>query len=92
MLPDINLEDFLAIEEIAKAGHLRHLPASISVWQAITSHARHAHTDYDALLKEGYDRESARHFVREDINEKLAEWGCERIVEDFDDTYETNTP
>lgn len=83
LVPAASLEDFLAIEELANAGHLRHLPPSIAAWQAVTTRVRHAHTDYDNLLDEGYDRESARHFVLEKINEKLAEWGCpERISEE----------
>ena len=76
------MEDFLAMEESAIAGHLRHLPPSISAWQAVTTRARHAHTEYDQLLDDGYDKDSARHFVLDDINNKLAEWGCaERISE-----------
>ena len=70
------MEDFVAITQTALAGHLRHLPPSISAWQAITSRARHAYTDYDELLEDGYGKEAARHFVLEDINSKLAEWGC----------------
>lgn len=76
------MEDFLAIEEIADAGHLRHLPPSIRAWQAITTHIRHHHTDYDALLEEGYDQEAARHFTMDDINEKLGDLGCSRRIED----------
>lgn len=85
MLPLIPMEGFLAIEEIADAGHLRHLPPSIRAWQAITTHARHIHTDYDALLMEGYDKESARHFVLDDINEKLSKWGCVRKLDNTEE-------
>lgn len=76
LVPQATMEDFLAIEDIADAGHLRHLPPSIRAWQATTTHARHAHTDYDDLLADGYDHHSARHFVLDDINAKLLEWGC----------------
>ena len=80
MVPAASMEDFLAMEESALAGHLRHLPPSISAWQAVTTRARHAHTEYEKLLDDGYDKDSARHFVLDDINNKLAEWGCaERI-------------
>jgi len=82
LIPEATMEDFLAIEEIADAGHLRHLPPSIRAWQAITTHARHAHTDYDDLLMDGYDKDSARHFILQDINAKLLEWGCNDILED----------
>lgn len=82
MLPNITLADFNAIEAIAERGHLRHLPPGIIAWQAITTHVRHNHTEYDQLLKEGYDGDSARHFVLDVMNEKLAEWGCLRRVEE----------
>ncbi|MCR6632880.1 MAG: DUF2293 domain-containing protein [Magnetospirillum sp.] len=41
---------------------------------------RHTYTEYGDLLAEGYDRDSARHFVLDDINRVLAEWGCRRRV------------
>lgn len=78
------MSDFQAIEEIANAGHLRHLPPSISAWQAITTHIRHAHTDYDSLLGDGYDTESARHFVLAEMNEILTQWGCQKQITDQD--------
>ena len=83
LIPLASFEDFTAIEEIAGAGHLRHLPPSIAAWQAITTRVRHIHTEYDQLLAEGYDADSARHFVLEAMNEKLQEWGSsERISEE----------
>lgn len=85
LVPIVSLDDFLAIETIANAGHLRHLPPSIAVWQATTTHIRHNHTDYDELLEEGYDTESARHFVRDEMNEILSEWGCQRQISDQDE-------
>ena len=59
---------------------LRGERSPIAVWQAATTVARHEYTDYDRLLVEGYDRDSARHFVREEINAQLAEWGCLRRI------------
>jgi len=85
LAPGCSMEDFLAIEQIANVGHLRHLPPSIAAWQAVISYIRHAHTEYDALLADGYDPDSARHFVLNDINEKLAEWGCERQISETDE-------
>ncbi len=52
---------------------------------AAVSHIRHQHTDYDDLLDEGYDRDSARFFVADAINEKLQEWGCARTLEGEED-------
>jgi hypothetical protein len=80
LLPRIPMRDAEAILDSAAAGHLRHLPPSISLWQATTSYVRHELTDYDALLDEGYDRDSARHFVLEDMNDALRGWGCNREV------------
>lgn len=82
LVPSAPMSDFLEIENTASAGHLRHLPPSIAAWQAVTTRARHAHTEYDALLSEGYDPDAARHFVIEAINEKLEEWGCGNRVSD----------
>ncbi len=82
LAPRIPMADAEAILALALAGHLRHLPPSIALWQATTSHVRHALTDYDTLLDEGYDRDAARHFVREDMNDVLRGWGCNREVPD----------
>lgn len=49
-----------------------------AAWLSLVSYVRHVLTDYDALLAEGYDRDSARHFVLEQTAEILAEWGCRR--------------
>lgn len=81
LVPLAPMSDFLAIEETASAGHLRHLPLTIAAWQAVTSRVRHAHTEYDALLGDGYDQDSARHFVLDDINQILSEWGCSRRLD-----------
>lgn len=88
MLPSVTLADFQAILAITERGHLRHLPPSIIAWQAITTHIRHNHTDYDALLDDGYDSESARHFVLNEINEKLEAWGCPKRVSTEEDAPE----
>ena len=80
LLPRVPMRDAEAILTLALAGHLRHLPPTISLWQATTSHVRHELTDYDTLLDEGYDRDSARFFVLETMNDILRSWGCNRAV------------
>ncbi|MCA1299009.1 DUF2293 domain-containing protein [Stappia indica] len=89
MLPRVPLADAQPILAGANARHLRHLPPSIALWQATTSHVRHGHTDYDTLLAEGYDRDAARFFVIEPMNAVLQGWGCARRVSPDD---ETDTP
>jgi hypothetical protein len=50
---------------------------------SLVAYARHTMTDYDALLAQGYDRESARFFVAEALGELLAGWGVKRrLVEE----------
>jgi len=49
-----------------------------AAWLSLVAYARHTMTDYDALLAEGYDRDSARHFVAGDLEELLAGWGVRR--------------
>ncbi|GJE76582.1 MULTISPECIES: DUF2293 domain-containing protein [Methylorubrum] len=56
-----------------------------AAWLALTAFARHTFTDYDDLLAEGYDRDSARHFVLDDMNATLSEWGSRRLVSEEED-------
>ena len=49
------------------------------------THVRHEHSDYDALLDEGYDRDSARHFVVDQMNAVLTTWRATRLVEADED-------
>lgn len=57
-----------------------------AAWLALVAYVRHVFTDYDDLLDEGYDHESARHFVLDDMAEVLAGWGVRRplVAEDAD--------
>jgi hypothetical protein len=54
----------------------------VAAWLSMVAFIRHSLTDYDALLAEGYDRDSARFFVLEATNAILAEWGSRRFIED----------
>jgi hypothetical protein len=49
-----------------------------AAWLSMVAFVRHALTEYDSLLEEGYDQESARHFVAADIQAVLDEWGVRR--------------
>lgn len=80
LAPRIPMRDAEAILGLALSGHLRHLPPSIALWQATTSHIRHELTEYDTLLDEGYDRDAARFFVVQTMNDVLSEWGCTKAV------------
>lgn len=84
LLPLAPYADTEAIREAALARKMRELPASIAVWIATIAHVRHAHTGYDGLLAEGYDRDAARFFVVDEINATLTRWRATRLL-DADD-------
>jgi hypothetical protein len=54
-----------------------------AAWLSLVAYARHVFTDYDDLLQEGYDRDSARHFVAAEIEQLFGTWGvCRRLGSD----------
>jgi hypothetical protein len=57
------------------------LSIGAALWLAIVAHVRHRHTEYDALLAEGYERDAARHFVVEATEAVLRGWGCQRRID-----------
>ena len=85
LLPIAPYADTEKIRAEANAPHLRSLPPSIAVWLATIAHVRHEHTDYDRLLAEGYDRDSARFFVVDQINDWLTRWRATRLLEPGDE-------
>lgn len=85
LLPRAPLSDFEPILKAATSPRFKTLPPGIAVWLALIAHIRHVHSEYDALLAEGYDRDAARFFVRDAINETLTRWGCQRLLSDSDD-------
>lgn len=81
LCPFMPMADFNPVMEMASARHLRHLPPSIALWQAIGAYVRHAHTEYESLLEDGLDRDAARYFILGDMNEVLEGWGCARKID-----------
>lgn len=59
---------------------LRGAAPETAAWLALVAYARHAFTEYDSYLADGYDRDSARHFVLDDLNAVLVAWGARRRV------------
>jgi hypothetical protein len=49
-----------------------------AAWLSLVAYARHAFTDYDELLGQGYDQDSARYFVAAEMEAVLGEWGVKR--------------
>ena len=80
LLPMAPYADIEAIRQAASARDMRELPPSIAVWLATIAYVRHVHSDYDRLLAEGYDRDAARFFVVDEINETLTRWRATRLL------------
>ena len=51
-----------------------------AVWLSLVAYVRHVMTEYEGLLAEGYDVDSARFFVLDPTNTVLEEWGVRRRV------------
>lgn len=49
-----------------------------AAWLSLVAYIRHVLTDYDGLLADGYDAESARFFVADEIDAVLESWGARR--------------
>ncbi|WP_157015933.1 DUF2293 domain-containing protein [Mesorhizobium xinjiangense] len=81
LLPMAPYADIEAVRQQALAPHMKALPASLAVWLAAVAYVRHAHSSYETLLEEGYDRDSARFFVIDEINETLTRWRATRLLD-----------
>jgi hypothetical protein len=64
---------------------LRTAAAPTAAWLSLVAYVRHAHTDYEAMLADGYDVEAARHFCLDDLNAVLRGWGAVRQVSGADE-------
>jgi hypothetical protein len=77
--PHIPTHEFGAVVDHAlDSAGLRSASAETAVWLSLIAYIRHALTDYDEMLQQGYDRDSARHFVAPEIDSILASWGVAR--------------
>jgi hypothetical protein len=57
---------------------LRTAAPATAAWLSLVAYVRHVLTEYDDLLASGYDVDSARHFVADEIDAVLARWGVRR--------------
>ncbi|QDC00083.1 DUF2293 domain-containing protein [Mesorhizobium sp. 8] len=85
LLPMAPYADIEKIRADAGAVHMKTLPPSVAAWLATVAHVRHAHTDYETLLEEGYDRDAARFFVIDRINAVLTSWRATRLLDPDDE-------
>ncbi|WP_457089819.1 DUF2293 domain-containing protein [Microvirga sp. P5_D2] len=82
LAPRIPRHEFESVIDHALGSRGLHMASpEAASWLSITAYIRHRLTDYDSLLDEGYDVDSARFFVLEDMNAILEEWGSPRRIE-----------
>lgn len=81
LAPRMPRHEFAAVVDHAMdSPGLRPASPETAAWLSLTAYARHVFTEYDALLEQGYDSESARHFVAAAMDEVLAGWGVRRRI------------
>ena len=81
LAPRVPRHEFEAVVDHAlMSAGLRMASPEAAAWLSLVAYVRHRLTEYDRLLDEGYDQDSARFFVLEEINGVLAEWGSPRRV------------
>lgn len=79
LAPRIPSHEFSAIADHAMdSPGLRRAAPEEAAWLSMVAYIRHVFTDYDALLEQGYDTDSARHFVAGEMESVLAAWGVRR--------------
>jgi hypothetical protein len=82
LAPRIPRHEFESVMDHALGSRGLHTASpEAAAWLSLTAYIRHRLTDYDSLLDEGYDVDSARFFVLEEMNAVLEEWGSPRRVE-----------
>jgi hypothetical protein len=81
LAPRIPVHEFGAVIDHARSSPgLRGAAPETAAWLSLVAYVRHVFTDYDRLLADGYDVDSARFFVAGEIDAKLEEWGAVRRV------------
>lgn len=79
LAPKLPSHEFEAVLDHAiDSPGLRVAAPETAAWLALVAYARHTFTDYDDLLREAYDQESARFFVADELASVLREWGVRR--------------
>jgi hypothetical protein len=85
LAPKLPAHEFEAVVDHAMdSPGLRVASPENAAWLSLVAYARHTLTDYDELLEQGYDRDSARFFVADELADLLAGWGARRklVAED----------
>ena len=81
LAPKIPGHEFGAVADHALDSRgLRGATPETAAWLSLVAYVRHTLTEYDDLLAQGYDQDSARYFVADDIRQVLASWGVKRTL------------
>lgn len=79
LAPNIPPHEFGAVTDHAlDSDGLASVAPEEAAWLSLVAYVRHVFTDYDDLLAQGYDRDSARHFVAAEMEAVLRGWGVRR--------------
>lgn len=79
LAPRIPPHEFGAVVDHALDSRgLRASSPETAAWLSLVTYVRHAFTEYDDLLAQGYDQDSARFFVADAITAVLGQWGVTR--------------
>jgi hypothetical protein len=79
LAPHIPSHEFEAVlDHAVDSPGLRVAAPQTAAWLSLVAYARHVFTDYDELLQDTYDQESARFFVAAELAEVLRQWGVRR--------------
>jgi hypothetical protein len=85
LAPRIPAHEFGAVcDHALDSPGLRTAAPQAAAWLSLVAYVRHVFTDYEALLTEGYDADSARFFVVGEIDAVLEGWGVARRVGEAD--------
>lgn len=79
LAPGIPAHEFGAVVDHAvDSPGLKPASPDTAAWLSLVAYVRHVFTDYDDLLMQDYDQDSARHFVADEIAAVLNDWGVRR--------------
>ncbi len=79
LAPGIPAHEFGAVVDHAvDSPGLKPASPETAAWLSLVAYVRHVFTDYDDLLMQDYDQDSARHFVADEIAAVLNDWGVRR--------------
>ena len=79
LAPGIPAHEFGAVVDHAvDSPGLKPASPETAAWLSLVAYVRHVFTDYDDLLMQDYDLDSARHFVADEIAAVLNDWGVRR--------------